>query len=104
MKSSGSQSWFWELKGHKVLCSHLVWSPGYIICVGEPLPYLNWLTQRAQHDHRSSLQSHKDGPWVSGFGIAVPDPSSGRRPDWKIWVQVCPMGGQGSGSDGQVPP
>jgi hypothetical protein len=60
---------------HKVLCSHLVWTPGetthtqslsftsslspfslnplgYISCVGEPLPHLNWLTQRAQHDHR----------------------------------------------------
>ena len=29
---------------------------------------------------------HKDGPWVSGFGVAVPDPSSGRRSDWKIWA------------------
>ncbi|KAK6320567.1 hypothetical protein J4Q44_G00096740 [Coregonus suidteri] len=28
---------------YKVLCSHLVCTPGYISCVGEPLPHLNWL-------------------------------------------------------------
>ncbi|KAM9517241.1 uncharacterized protein ACWYII_044303 [Salvelinus alpinus] len=28
---------------HKVLCSHLVWTPGYISCVSEPLSHLNWL-------------------------------------------------------------
>ncbi|KAK6297075.1 hypothetical protein J4Q44_G00332170 [Coregonus suidteri] len=31
---------------HKVLCSHLVWTPGYISCLGEPLPHLNWLHRR----------------------------------------------------------
>ncbi|XP_035634332.1 uncharacterized protein LOC118388879 isoform X3 [Oncorhynchus keta] len=40
---------------HKVLCSQVVWTPAYIICVGEPFPHLNWLTQRAQHDHRMCL-------------------------------------------------
>ncbi|KAK6303000.1 hypothetical protein J4Q44_G00273550 [Coregonus suidteri] len=41
---------------YKVLCSHLVWTPGYISCVGEPLAHLNWLTQRAQHDQRYILK------------------------------------------------
>ncbi|CDQ67752.1 unnamed protein product [Oncorhynchus mykiss] len=62
-----SCSLFEEQAVEALLLAKVSITRGYISCFGEPLPHLNWLTQRAQHDHRYVLMCERKPVLSSPF-------------------------------------